>query len=54
LEIPENPPPDLGKSQSKLQTILEGYHVDIETVDQIRGNLAGKYRRIVSDLKKPR
>lgn len=50
LEAPEKQPPDLDKLQSKLESILEGYKVSIETVDQIPGNLAGKHRWIISDM----
>ncbi len=50
LEAPEKRPRDLDKLQSKLESILEGYQVSIETVDQIPGNLAGKHRWIISDM----
>lgn len=43
-------PKMLRRLQHRLRTLLEGYAVEIETVDRIPGNLAGKHRWIISDL----
>ncbi len=36
--------------RSRLESILDGYSVEMELVDAIPGNLAGKHRWIISDL----
>ena len=50
LESPDRRPRNLGQLQNKLESVLEGYPVTIETVDEIPGNLAGKHRWVVSEL----
>jgi phenylacetate-CoA ligase len=40
----------LGTLRTRLEEMLEGYHVEMKTVDFLPGNLAGKHRWIVSEL----
>lgn len=40
----------LGSLRQQLMTLLDGYAVDIDAVDRIPGNLAGKHRWIISEL----
>lgn len=51
LEATQDLSEDLvGSLQDRLESMLEGYSVEMEVVDSIPGNLAGKHRWIVSDL----
>ena len=51
LETPDRVSDQLvGTLRGKLETIMEGYDVDVETTDVIPGNLAGKHRWIISEL----
>ncbi len=44
------PHPPFGTIKSKLDTLLEGYPVNIEIVDSISTSVAGKNRWIISDM----
>ena len=40
----------LSSLRARLEELLEGYRVEMETVDFLPGNLAGKHRWIVSEM----
>ena len=51
LETPERVSDQLVSTlRGKLESIMEGYDVDVATTEAIPGNLAGKHRWIISDL----
>lgn len=51
LESPSGIPDSLvSELRSRLVELLDGYSVELQVVEQIPGNLAGKHRWIMSEL----